>query len=393
MTSSAAHSLRTPKGRMIEIPIGGRTAEAFLAVHHSGSGPGILFLPDGGLDDGMRARAELFGEEGYCVLAPDLGAGATPEDVAAAADALRAMSEHDGKTVAIGHGPGGALALDAAPAADFDCVVAFDGAGVTEGALVGRRCPVALIFGTKDAPAAAREAERLRAVLDAKDGSGVYEFADAAPEFSVPGRGGWDKRVDGLAHSRALEIIRRIAGPYYDYVALFAEHARHEFETLDVDATMATMVDEPYVNHVPTLSGGVGHDFLKRFYKYHFIGQNSKERDSVAISHTIGPDRVVIESVVRFRHDTVLDRLYSGIEPSGEFVEIAHVLIVKFRGDRVCHEHIHWDQGSALAQIGLLDATNLPIAGPEAAHKLLDETLPSNQFMQDVWATSEGKPV
>ena len=99
------------------------------------------------------------------------------------------------------------------------------------------------------------------------------------------------------------------------------------------------------------------------------------------------------ESVVRFRHDTVLDRLYSGIKPSGEFVEIAHVLIVKFRGDRVCHEHIHWDQGSALAQIGLLDATNLPIAGPEAAHKLLDETLPSNQFMQDVWATSEGKPL
>ena len=79
MTSSAAHRLRTPKGRMIEIPVGGRTAGAFLAVHHSGSGPGILILPDGGLDDGMRARAELFGEEGYCVLAPDLGAGATPE--------------------------------------------------------------------------------------------------------------------------------------------------------------------------------------------------------------------------------------------------------------------------------------------------------------------------
>jgi carboxymethylenebutenolidase len=39
-----------------------------------------------------------------------------------------------------------------------------------------------------------------------------------------------------------------------------------------VDVTMATMVAEPYVNHVPTMTGGVGHAQFKRFYKYHFIG-------------------------------------------------------------------------------------------------------------------------
>ena len=139
MTSAEATAPRTPRGQPLEIEIGGRTLEAFTAVHHSGSGPGILFLPDaGGLDAGMRARAELFAEEGYCVLAPDLGAGATPEEVAAAAEALRAMPEHDGKTVAIGHGPGGALALDAALGANFDCVVAFDASGITAGALAGQ---------------------------------------------------------------------------------------------------------------------------------------------------------------------------------------------------------------------------------------------------------------
>src|ERR1043165_4893516 len=57
-----------------------------------------------------------------------------------------------------------------------------------------------------------------------------------------------------------------------DLVALWEAHCRHEFETRDVDATMATMVERPYVNHVPTMTGGVGHDQLKRFYKYHFIG-------------------------------------------------------------------------------------------------------------------------
>ncbi len=62
--------------------------------------------------------------------------------------------------------------------------------------------------------------------------------------------------------------------PDYDLAALWEAHIRYEFETRDVDATMATMVAEPYVNHIPTMTGGVGHDQLKRFYKYHFIGEN-----------------------------------------------------------------------------------------------------------------------
>ena len=68
--------------------------------------------------------------------------------------------------------------------------------------------------------------------------------------------------------------------PPHDLEALWEEHCRHEFETRDVDATMATMVAAPYVNHVPTMTGGVGHDQLKRFYKYHFIGNNPLTRSS-----------------------------------------------------------------------------------------------------------------
>ncbi len=74
-------------------------------------------------------------------------------------------------------------------------------------------------------------------------------------------------------------------------------------------------------------------------------------------------------------------------------VEIATVIIVKFRGDKVCHEHLYWDQRSALKQIGVLDAEGLALAGAEAARKVLDETQPSNIFMQEAWATSENKPI
>jgi carboxymethylenebutenolidase len=51
-----------------------------------------------------------------------------------------------------------------------------------------------------------------------------------------------------------------------DLVALWEEHCRREFETRDANATMATMVSQPYVNRIPTMTGGVGYEQLKRFY-------------------------------------------------------------------------------------------------------------------------------
>lgn len=43
-----------------------------------------------------------------------------------------------------------------------------------------------------------------------------------------------------------------------DLNTLWEAHCRHEFAERDVDATMKTMVPEPYVNHIPTMTGGVG---------------------------------------------------------------------------------------------------------------------------------------
>jgi carboxymethylenebutenolidase len=235
--------------------------------------------------------------------------------------------------------------------------------------------------------------DRLKSALDRKDGSRVYGWPEAGPGFAIPGRDTFHKLADSLAHTRTLELVRRVLGPYYDYAALFAEHAHHEFTTRDVDAAMATMIDEPYVNHVPTLAGGVGHDVLKRFYKYHFVDQNAGGRDRTRVSYTLGADRLVLESYTKFRHDAVIDRYFPGIAPTGKVVEIATVIIVKFRGDKVCHEHLYWDQGSALKQIGVLNAEGLPLAGAEAARKVLDETQPSNIFMEEAWATSAGKPI
>ena len=178
----------------------------------------------------------------------------------------------------------------------------------------------------------------------------------------------------------------------HDLVALWEAHCRHEFETRDVDATMATMVARPYVNHVPTLTGGVGHDQLKRFYKYHFIGGNPPDTALVPVSRTVGADQIVDEMIFSFTHTSEIDWMLPGVAPTGRKVEVPLVAIVKFEGGKVAHEHIYWDQASVLVQIGKLDPAGLPVAGGESAAKVRDNSRPSNALMRR-WAESAGKPI
>ena len=178
----------------------------------------------------------------------------------------------------------------------------------------------------------------------------------------------------------------------HDLEALWEAHCRHEFETRDVDATMATMVAAPYVNHVPTMTGGVGHDQLKRFYKYHFIGGNPPDTTLTPVSRTVGADQIVDELVFSFTHTSEIDWMLPGIAPTGRKVAVPLVAIVKFVDGKVAHEHIYWDQASVLVQIGKLDPKGLPVAGAETAAKVTDNKLPSNALMRR-WKESAGKPI
>ena len=123
----------------------------------------------------------------------------------------------------------------------------------------------------------------------------------------------------------------------------------------------------------------------------HFIPKCPADIAMAPISRTIGADRIVDEMVVSFTHDIEIDWMLPGLAPTGRHVEVPLVAIVGFRGDKLYHEHIYWDQASVLVQIGLLDPKGLPVAGVETAHKLLDESLPSNTVMSR-WAESAPEP-
>jgi carboxymethylenebutenolidase len=167
-----------------------------------------------------------------------------------------------------------------------------------------------------------------------------------------------------------------------DLARLWEEHIRHEFETRSTDDTLDTMVEDAYVDHVPVLTGGSGKAELREFYATHFIPRMPPDMEMVPISRTIGMDQLVDEMVVKFTHSVEMDWMLPGIPPTGLRVEVALVVIVRFRDGKLAHEHIYWDQASVLAQLGLLDPQKLPLAGVESAKKVLDPALPANALIQ-----------
>ena len=165
---------------------------------------------------------------------------------------------------------------------------------------------------------------------------------------------------------------------------LWEEHLRDEFTTQDTNATIDTMVPDAYVNHIPVLTGGVGHAQLREFYSRHFIPKMPRDIEILPVSRTIGTERLVDEMIFRFTHTIEMDWMLPGIAPTGKRVECALVVIVHFREGKLAYEHIYWDQASVLVQLGLLDSSSLPTAGKETARKLLDPRLPSNELIRRV---------
>ncbi|MEO6846052.1 MAG: ester cyclase [Chthoniobacterales bacterium] len=162
---------------------------------------------------------------------------------------------------------------------------------------------------------------------------------------------------------------------------LWEDHTRYEFDTHNTEDTLDTMVADAHVNHVPVLTGGNGREALHEFYSKSFIPQMPPDTETVLVSRTIGTDQLVDELIFKFTHTVKMDWMLPGIPPTGKRVEVPLVAIVGFRGDKLVHEHIYWDQASVLAQIGLLDTSHLPISGVESARKILDPSLPANALI------------
>ena len=163
-------------------------------------------------------------------------------------------------------------------------------------------------------------------------------------------------------------------------VALFQRHVEAELAG-DLATTMATMTDDPHLNHVASMAGGVGREGVQTFYRDHLVGKFfPPDVKMTNVSRTVGSDRIVEELVISFTHTIHIDWMLPGVSPTGKHVEMAVVVVAGVKDGKISHEHIYWDQASVLVQIGLLDPTGLPVSGAESARKVLDPKLPSRQM-------------
>jgi carboxymethylenebutenolidase len=412
-------------GSYIKIENGEQSFTGYLAVPEAGSGPGIILCQEiFGVNAVMREKADFLAEEGYTVLVPDLfwrqqsgvelgyseaefqkalefyqnfDENLGVEDIRLALDVLKTRPECDqevGLSI-VGYCLGGKLAyLSACRIPELACAVGYYGVGIENNLDEAQNIKAKLVLHIAEldqfSPAEVRSQiiEKLAAYKNIQ--TYVYQNVDHA--FARPKGDHYHKPSALIAHERTVTALRKTVGPDYDLEALWEDHIRFEFDTRDVKATMATMVAEPYVNHIPVLTGGVGYAQLSRFYRHHFVHNNPKDMALTPISRTVGVTQVVDEFIMSFTHDEEIDWLIPGIKPTGKYVEIPMLGVIKFRGPKLCHEHIYWDQASVLVQLGLLNPEGLPIAGAITAHKLLDESIASNQLMP-TWPSSEGKGI
>jgi len=389
--------------------------DAYLSLPASGYGPGIVVLQEiYGVNNYIRSVADWYAAHGFVAVCPDLfwrierGVQLTDkgddwnkaiefyqkideakavEDSSAAVDSLRHHAACNGRVGAVGFCMGGNLAYLLSVRFKPDCAVGYYGVSIEKTLDEARSLttPLMLHIAERDKFCPPEAQAQIHATLDSNPLVTIYDYPNLEHAFGRPDGEHYDAAATEVANLRSLEFfVRNLAGgglasAQQTLSARWDDHVKYEFATRNTDDTLETMVADAYVNHVPVMTGGVGHDELREFYSKRFIPQMPPDTSMTPVSRTIGVDRVVDEMVFEFTHTIKMDWMLPGVEPTGKHVKVVLVVIVHFRDGKLAHEHIYWDQASVLAQLGLIDSQKLPVAGVESAEKVLNPKLPSPQ--------------
>src|SRR5207249_2967570 len=319
-----------------------------------------------------------------------LDVGKAVEDSAAAVEFLRKHPACSGRVGAVGFCLGGNLAWLLSTRFEPDCAVGYYGVSIekTLNEATNLSSPLMLHVAGKDEHCPREAQKEIHEALDTNPLVTIHDYPNQDHAFGRLGGEHYDRAAAELANLRTLEfVVRHLAGAGLASAQRLLsdrwdEHVKYEFATRDTEDTLKTMVVDAYVNHVPVMTGGVGHDQLREFYSRRFIPQMPPDTSMTPVSRTIGIDHVVDEMVFEFTHTIKMDWMLPGVEPTGKHVKVPLVVIVHFRDGKLAHEHIYWDQASVLAQLGLIDMSALPVAGVETAEKVLNPNLPANELMK-----------
>ncbi|KAH8703038.1 hypothetical protein BGW36DRAFT_422619 [Talaromyces proteolyticus] len=376
-----------------------------LPLTHRGYGPGLILLSSDSdepcvIIDGVPSPLAKWAEEGYTVVEiqeralTDIG----PSVLISAVEALRSCNKcnDSGKIGLVSYVPKSwnKVAPHLVTTREIICAVIYGDAADKANIASAPIHILQHLAGSATFP------------LDKSNDAKVYLYPrQESFLFATPFQDTFHYWTEVQSHTRSLTFLKAtLGGPYFDLEAIWDEHTDYEFSNRSVEHTMSTMVQEPYVNHVPSLTGGIGRVALSHFYRHNFIFNNAEDTELELISRTIGIDRVIDEFIMKITHDREIDWLIPGIPPTYKKAEIPFTAVVNIRGDRLYHEHISWDQGTVLAQLGLMPEYlpfpypleggrtpmqgqrfeyRVPIAGIQTADKMRDRnSVPSNQMFE-----------
>ncbi|WP_199101836.1 dienelactone hydrolase family protein [Aquitalea sp. ASV11] len=223
----------------IDIPTkDGKQFGGYLSLPPTGTGPGIVLVQEiWGVNEHIRAVADLYALAGYVVLAPDVfwrlkprvdldyDAAGTQQafgyyqqvdtaqaaaDVAAAVGLLRQRPEVTGKVATLGFCLGGQLAFRAAALSQADAAVCFYGGGIDQHLeLAGQITqPILFHYAGNDEHIAQTAVSAVKTAFAGKDNAVFFDYPGVGHGFNCWGRSAvFNQSAAALATGRSLQFL------------------------------------------------------------------------------------------------------------------------------------------------------------------------------------------
>lgn len=223
------------KTSWISIPAAqGQSFDGYLSMPPTGKGPGLVLIQEiFGVNEHIRAVADQYAADGYCVLAPDMfwrnekrlelnydsagfekGLGLlgtldlelAAKDLKAAVDVLRKHAGCTGQVGSIGYCMGGLLSFIAAAEAGVDSAVCYYGGGIHQHLSKAKKikCPVLFHFAQNDSYIPAPAVSAVKKAMSGRKNVRLIVHPGVDHGFNCWRRPAWDQVTAARARGQSL---------------------------------------------------------------------------------------------------------------------------------------------------------------------------------------------
>lgn len=223
--------------KWIDIKAADGTFGAYLAIPHTGKGPGIVLIQEiFGVNEHIRSVAEQYAADGYMVLVPDLfwrsghrieltyddagwkqafdlmkatDVAKAQSDIALTVAALKSQPGLDGKLAAIGYCFGGLLAYLTAANGLVDAAISYYGGGIQNQLQRADdiKVPLLMHFGGADSHISMDAVQSIAERFENNEDVEVHIYPGAEHGFNCSHRSSYHQRASAEAHGNSLTFL------------------------------------------------------------------------------------------------------------------------------------------------------------------------------------------